>query len=74
MTETITNPNPYFPRTVTVKVTPDHVKDYFLDTPAAMSSLLDQLIKTQPYMLDVFLDEHQQDFEEFVLSRVGGAY
>lgn len=61
-------------RKVEVEVTPDHVKDYFMETPSAMSDLLDQLLISHPYTLSVFLDENQQAFNEFVLSRVGGAY
>ena len=59
--------------TVKVDVTPDHVKNYFLETPAAMSALLDHFIVTQPFSLSVFLDEHWDDFQDFVLSQVGGA-
>lgn len=59
--------------TIRVTITPDHVKDYFLDSTAAVSALLDHLIVTSPYTLSVFLDEHRDDFEDFVLSRVGGA-
>lgn len=58
---------------IRVTITPDHVKDYFLDSTAAVSALLDHLIVTSPYTLSVFLDEHRDDFEDFVLSRVGGA-
>lgn len=67
-------PNPaYNFGTIRVNITPDHVKDYFLDSTAAVSALLDHLIVTSPYTLSVFLDEHRDDFEDFVLSRVGGA-
>lgn len=58
---------------IRVTITPGHVKDYFLDSTAAVSALLDHLIVTAPYTLSVFLDEHRDDFEDFVLSRVGGA-
>lgn len=67
-------PNPaYNFGDIRVTITPDHVKDYFMETPAAVSALLDHLIVTAPYTLSVFLDEHRDDFEDFVLTRVGGA-
>lgn len=70
--EPTTAHNPWPFRKVQITVTPDHVKNYFLSDTAAMSALLDHLIITSPYTLATFLDEHQEDFDEFVLCDAAG--
>lgn len=67
-------PRPWPFRQVKIEVTPDHVKNYFMANTSAMSALLDQLLIENPYTLSVFLDEHQEDFDEFVIcGHAGGA-
>lgn len=53
-------------RAVRIEVTPDMVKAYFEQTPAAVSALLDELLMNMPYTLETILDEHREDFEDFV--------
>ena len=59
-------------RQVRIDVTPDLVKNYFMTNTNAMSALLDQLLIENPYTLSVFLDESQEDFNEWVICNVGG--
>lgn len=60
---------PFHP--VEIEVTPDMVKDYFEDTPAAVSRLLDTLLLKMPYTLEQILDEDRAGFEEFVRAGYG---
>ena len=57
---------PWSFRPVQIEVTPDMVKAYFEQTPAAVSALLDHLLLEIPITLQVILDEHREDFEDFV--------
>ena len=51
---------------VMVKVTPDMVKEFFMETPAAVDKLLDLMILKFPCSLESLLDENREDFEDFV--------
>lgn len=53
-------------RAVMIEVTPDLVKAYFQQTPAAVSALLDELMLDMPYTLEEILDRNREDFEDFV--------
>lgn len=67
--------NPAYPfGQITVDITPDLVKDYFAATPAAADALLDHMIIALPSTLAVFLDDHRDDFNEFLLGRMGGDF
>lgn len=53
-------------RAVKIEVTPDMVKEYFVQTPAAVSALLDELLMDMPYTLESILDRNREDFDDFV--------
>ena len=51
---------------VMIEVTPDMVKAFFQETPAAVDRLLDLMILKYPWSLESMLDENREDFEDFV--------
>lgn len=55
-------------RPVMVEVTPDLVKMYFENTPAALNELLIQMLLMHPDELEEILDKGREDFEDFVKS------
>ena len=60
--------NPWPFRPVQIKVTPDHVKAYFLRNRDPMERLVDAMIKAFPYTLEAILDDDREDFEDFVAT------
>ena len=61
-----TEKRPWPFRPVKIEITPDMVKEYFLQTPAAVGELLDEMMVEMPYTLEELLDRHREDFEDFV--------
>lgn len=57
-------PWPFKP--VNVEVTPDLVKLYFENTPAALNALLDMMLLKFPGDLEDLLDMDREDFEDFI--------
>jgi len=57
-------PWPFKP--VKVEVTPDLVKCYFENTPAALNDLLDYLLLKSPEDLETVIDRDREDFNEFI--------
>ena len=53
-------------RPVKVEVTPDLVKQYFENTPAALNALLDMMLLRFPGDMEDLIDKDREDFEEFV--------
>ena len=56
-------------RIVKVKVKEEHIYDYFHETPAAVAALISYLMASFPATLEGFLDQNEDDFNDFVLSR-----
>ena len=57
-------PWPFKP--VMIDPTPDQVKCYFENTPAAFNDLLDYLLLKSPEDLEAVIDRDREDFDEFI--------
>lgn len=66
--ETVSKPWPFSP--IRLEVTPDIVKRYFEETPSAVTYLLDELLIESPWTLQRVIDNHREDFTDFICSAV----
>lgn len=57
---------PWFPRKVVIEATPDHAVAFIKDDIGCIEAFLGYILKTTPYVISGFLDDHQEEFDNFV--------
>lgn len=55
---------------VRLDVTPEMVKLYFEDSPNAVGYLIDELLTEYPWVLEHVIDDHKEEFVNFLCATI----